>query len=115
MKLVNEVCLLHVPDFAGTQRVGTCEDMEIGNTAMSSQKVDVELDAVGKFFEIPMLSTRPLKNEKSLDVLKHLKLSLLDMEAAIPEQAVKSSRACISRKQAWRAFIKSANTIYKVG
>ncbi|KAI3470940.1 hypothetical protein Pfo_027603 [Paulownia fortunei] len=35
------------------------------------------------------------------------------MEAAIPKEALRSSKACIDRRWAWHVFVKSASTIYK--
>jgi hypothetical protein len=47
-------------------------------------------------------------------ILKQLKINLLDMDAARLRVAVRPSNAQLDRGQAWRAFVKSAATIYKV-
>ncbi|KAK4842027.1 hypothetical protein QYF36_014509 [Acer negundo] len=58
-------------------------------------------------------SLRPLKG-KSIQILKQLKINLLDMDAAVPEEALRSSKACWEKRCAWRAFVKSAKTIFEM-
>ncbi|XP_020266981.1 methyl-CpG-binding domain-containing protein 9-like [Asparagus officinalis] len=62
---------------------------------------------------IPELSLRPLLGKVS-HVLRQLKINLLDMEAALPEEALRTSRSLISRRCAWRAFVKSAESIFEM-
>ncbi|XP_012850772.1 PREDICTED: methyl-CpG-binding domain-containing protein 9-like [Erythranthe guttata] len=52
--------------------------------------------------------------DKTTDYLGQLKVNLLDMEAAIPKKALRSSKACIYRRHAWRVFVKRSNTIFEV-
>ncbi|KAK4417753.1 Methyl-CpG-binding domain-containing protein 9 [Sesamum alatum] len=36
------------------------------------------------------------------------------MEAAVPKDAFRSSKACIERRRVWRMFVKRASTIYEM-
>ncbi|KAL2559750.1 Methyl-CpG-binding domain-containing protein 9 [Forsythia ovata] len=58
-------------------------------------------------------STRPLGGKAS-EILRYLKINLLDMDAALPEEALRVSRSHLDRRCAWRAFVKSAKTIYEM-
>lgn len=58
-------------------------------------------------------SSRPLVGRAS-EILRFLKINLLDMEAALPEDAFRKSRSSQDRRCAWRAFVKSAKSIYEV-
>ncbi|CAI9092896.1 OLC1v1028255C2 [Oldenlandia corymbosa var. corymbosa] len=51
---------------------------------------------------------------KAYEILRCLKINLLDMDAALPEASLKPSRSSSDRRCAWRAFVKSANTIYEM-
>ena len=62
---------------------------------------------------IPEPSLRPLVGKVS-HILKRLKINLLDMEAALPEEALRPSKSHIMRRCAWRAFVKSAESIFEV-
>ncbi|KAK2990841.1 hypothetical protein RJ640_016159 [Escallonia rubra] len=62
---------------------------------------------------IPETSLRPLGGRVS-EVLRLLKSNLLDMDAALPEEALRPSRANSEKRCAWRAFIKSAVSIYQM-
>lgn len=62
---------------------------------------------------VPLSSLRPLVGKVS-HILRQLKISLLDMDAALAEVALRPSKAQLERRQAWRAFTKSAGTIYEV-
>lgn len=58
-------------------------------------------------------SLRPLEGWAS-QILKKLKMDLLDMDAALPEEAVKPSNASLEKRCAWRSFVKSAVSIFQV-
>lgn len=58
-------------------------------------------------------SLRPLKG-MSMQILKQLKTNLLDMDAAVPEEALRPSKASTDNRCAWRAFVKSAKSITRV-
>jgi len=62
---------------------------------------------------IPEPSLRPLVGKVS-HILKRLKINLLDMEAALPEEALRPSMSHIMRRCAWRAFVKSGESIFEV-
>ncbi|KAK3041784.1 hypothetical protein RJ639_000300 [Escallonia herrerae] len=66
-----------------------------------------------KWRVIPETSLRPLGGRVS-EVLRLLKSNLLDMDAALPEGALRPSRANSEKRCAWRAFIKSAVSIYQM-
>lgn len=58
-------------------------------------------------------SLRPLLG-KGIEILRQLKINLLDMDAAVPEEALRSSKACWEKRSAWRAFVKSAKSIFEM-
>ncbi|KAL1550877.1 methyl-CpG-binding domain-containing protein 9 isoform X2 [Salvia divinorum] len=58
-------------------------------------------------------SSRPLVGRAS-EILRFLKINLLDMDAALPEDALRKSRSDQDRRCAWRAFVKSAKSIYEM-
>ncbi|KAF5176431.1 methyl-CpG-binding domain-containing protein [Thalictrum thalictroides] len=58
-------------------------------------------------------SFKPLA-EKTLQIIRCLKINLLDMEAALPEEALKPSKAHLWNRSAWRTFVKSAGSIYEM-
>ncbi|KAF2286632.1 hypothetical protein GH714_023035 [Hevea brasiliensis] len=57
-------------------------------------------------------SLRPLVG-KGAQILRQLKINLLDMDAALPEGALKSSKAYLEKRCAWRAFVKSTKSIFE--
>ncbi|KAL9157574.1 hypothetical protein ABFS82_08G013100 [Erythranthe guttata] len=63
--------------------------------------------------EVDSNSVQPLI-DKMAEHLGQLKINLLDMEAAIPKEALRSSKACIYRRHAWRVFVKRSNTIFEM-
>ena len=68
---------------------------------------------VGRCFVIPQSSLRRLVG-KDYQVLRQLKINLLDMDAALPEEALRPSRVNLEKRLAWQAFVKSAETIFEV-
>lgn len=62
---------------------------------------------------VPRSSLRPLVGKVS-QISRRLKINLLDMDAVLPEEALKPSKSHLGRRWAWRAFVKSATTIYEV-
>ncbi|KAF7819608.1 methyl-CpG-binding domain-containing protein 9 [Senna tora] len=62
---------------------------------------------------VPLSSLRPLVGKVS-HILRQLKISLLDMDAALPDAALRPSKAKLERRHAWRAFVKSASSIYEM-
>ncbi|KAM6573464.1 hypothetical protein CsatA_017544 [Cannabis sativa] len=62
---------------------------------------------------VPQSSLTPLVGKVS-HILRRLKMNLLDMEAALPEEALRPSKSNLGRRWAWRAFVKSATTIYEM-
>ncbi|KAF5746863.1 Methyl-CpG-binding domain-containing protein 9 putative isoform 1 [Tripterygium wilfordii] len=62
---------------------------------------------------IPQSSLRPLVGKVS-QIRRRLKINLLDMEAALPEEALRPSKANLERRWAWRAYVKSSQAIYEI-
>ncbi|KAK4485774.1 hypothetical protein RD792_008421 [Penstemon davidsonii] len=58
-------------------------------------------------------SSRPLAGRAS-EILRLLKKNLLDMDAALPEDALRLSRSDQDRRRSWCDFVKSARSIYEV-
>jgi hypothetical protein len=51
---------------------------------------------------------------REVQLLRQLKMNLLDMDAALPQEALKPSRAGLDKRCAWRGFVKSAKSILEV-
>ncbi|MED6158579.1 hypothetical protein PIB30_034002 [Stylosanthes scabra] len=81
--------------------------------ANCSERNPVSDIGVGGCCVVPLSSLRPLVGKVS-HILRQLKISLLDMDAALPKVALRLSKAQSDRRQAWRAFVKSAETIYQM-
>ncbi|KAF5739628.1 Methyl-CpG-binding domain-containing protein 9 putative isoform 1 [Tripterygium wilfordii] len=62
---------------------------------------------------VPQAALRPLVGKVS-QILRRLKINLLDMEAALPEEALRPSKAHLERRWAWRAYVKSSQAIYEI-
>lgn len=62
---------------------------------------------------VPEPSLRALIG-KAVYILRQLKINLLDMDAALPEEALRPSKGNSNRRCAWREFVKSAERIYEV-
>ncbi|KAL4639126.1 hypothetical protein ACB092_03G195200 [Castanea dentata] len=58
-------------------------------------------------------SSRPIIG-RAVQLLRQLKMNLLDMDAALPEEALKSSMAGLDKRHAWRVFVKSAKSIMEM-
>ncbi|KAL6983677.1 hypothetical protein U1Q18_017056 [Sarracenia purpurea var. burkii] len=80
---------------------------------LSSIKNKKPADGVGKCCVIPESSTRRIVGRVS-QILSQLKINLIDMDAALPEEALRPSMAHLEKRSAWRAFVKSAGSIYEM-
>ncbi|KAL4353295.1 hypothetical protein GQ457_06G041410 [Hibiscus cannabinus] len=67
----------------------------------------------GRCCVVPQSSLRPLVGKVS-QIMRQLKINLLDMDAALSEEALRPSKSCTERRWAWRSFVKSAQTIYEM-
>lgn len=67
----------------------------------------------GKWAILREASKRPLRDGLCV-VLRRLKSNLLDMDAALPEEAWRASRTNFEKRCIWRAFVKSAESIYEM-
>lgn len=79
----------------------------------SSSHVRVPKVGINQCCVVPQSSLRPLIGRTS-QIKRRLKVNLLDIDAALPEEALRPSKAHLERRWAWRAFVKSAETIYEV-
>ncbi|KAL7241003.1 hypothetical protein ACSBR2_006598 [Camellia fascicularis] len=68
---------------------------------------------VGKYYVFRESSSRRLVGRVS-QLLRQLKINLLDMDAALPEEALRPSMSHLEKRSAWRAFVKSAGSIYEM-
>ncbi|KAI3768703.1 hypothetical protein L2E82_19533 [Cichorium intybus] len=64
-------------------------------------------------FGVPESSLKPIVGW-GCDVLRQLKINLLDIEAALPDGAKRGSRATSEWRSTWCSFVKSANTIFEM-
>ena len=62
---------------------------------------------------VPECSLRPLVG-RAAQILKQLKINLLDMEAALPGEAFRGWKVQSERRRAWHTFVKAAETIFEV-
>uniref|UniRef100_A0A1J3G4M9 Methyl-CpG-binding domain-containing protein 9 n=1 Tax=Noccaea caerulescens TaxID=107243 RepID=A0A1J3G4M9_NOCCA len=62
---------------------------------------------------VPQASLKRITG-KALPVFRFLKTSLLDMDVALPEEALRTSKSHPDRRRAWRAYVKSAQSIYEL-
>ncbi|THU58186.1 hypothetical protein C4D60_Mb03t11510 [Musa balbisiana] len=67
----------------------------------------------GRSCTVPESSLRPLVGKIS-EILKRLKVNLLDMEAALPMEALRPSRSQMPKICAWRGFVKSSESIFEM-
>uniref|UniRef100_A0A453MLR8 Uncharacterized protein n=1 Tax=Aegilops tauschii subsp. strangulata TaxID=200361 RepID=A0A453MLR8_AEGTS len=59
---------------------------------------------------VPESSLRPVTGRNS-HILKQQKINLLDIEAALPEEAFRTSKSKQMRRRSWRSFVKRAESI----
>lgn len=62
---------------------------------------------------VPQASLKRITG-KALPVFRFLKTNLLDMDVALPEEALRPSKSHPDRRRAWRIFVKSAQSIHEV-
>ncbi|KFK37611.1 hypothetical protein AALP_AA3G005700 [Arabis alpina] len=62
---------------------------------------------------VPQASLKRITG-KALPVFRFLKTNLLDLDVALPEEALRPSKSHPDRRRAWRAFVKSAQSIYEL-
>ncbi|KAF5792149.1 putative histone acetyltransferase chromatin regulator PHD family [Helianthus annuus] len=67
---------------------------------------------VGSSFTVPESSSKPLLG--NTHILRRLMMNLLDIEAALPDGARRSSMESPKWRSAWCAFVKSATTICEI-
>ncbi|XP_010435621.1 PREDICTED: methyl-CpG-binding domain-containing protein 9-like [Camelina sativa] len=62
---------------------------------------------------VPQASLKRITG-KALPVFRFLKTNLLDMDVALPDEALRPSKSHPDRRRAWRIFVKSAQSIYEL-
>ncbi|CAF2103668.1 BnaA05g33850D [Brassica napus] len=62
---------------------------------------------------VPQASLKRITGN-ALPVFRFLKTILLDMDVALPEEALRPSKSHPDRRRAWRAFVKSAQSIFEL-
>ncbi|CAN1140195.1 Methyl-CpG-binding domain-containing protein 9 [Linum perenne] len=86
--------------------------MERRDTKPQLEKRSPEI-RLGHLCVVPASALRPLIGNAA-PILRQLKINLLDMEAVLPEDALRASKSGMERRWAWRSFVKSAKTIYEM-
>ncbi|KAF9623039.1 hypothetical protein IFM89_036020 [Coptis chinensis] len=71
-----------------------------------------ELDAAETGI-VPISALRPLVGKAS-QILRRLKINLLEIDAVLPEEAFRLTKAHSSNRGSWRAFVKSAQSILEI-
>ncbi|KAL6888819.1 hypothetical protein ACP4OV_009845 [Aristida adscensionis] len=90
----------------------TVRDSASGEEASSTADKPTRLLAVNGGL-VPELSLRPVTGRNS-HILKQLKINLLDVDAALPEEALRASKSQQIKRRSWRAFVKEAESISQV-
>ncbi|KAL3654072.1 hypothetical protein CASFOL_003753 [Castilleja foliolosa] len=103
----------------------TKENKELSRLTENGERLNVERSKSGPTKEkctviqlsktsiICESSLRPLVG-RSLEILKSIKINLLDIDAALPEDALRTSRSNHEKRRVWRDFVKSAKSIYEM-
>uniref|UniRef100_A0A0A9CIB6 Uncharacterized protein n=1 Tax=Arundo donax TaxID=35708 RepID=A0A0A9CIB6_ARUDO len=87
-------------------------DSTSGEEASSARDKPTRLLAVNGGL-VPESSLRPVIGRNS-HILKQLKINLLDVDAALPEEALRASKSQQIRRRSWRTFVKDAESISQV-
>lgn len=87
---------------------GTVSGEETSSITSKIQQFEVSSNCT-----IPESSLRPLVGKTS-EILKQLKINLLDMEASLSVEALRPSKSQMLRRSAWRTFVKSSESIFEV-
>lgn len=77
------------------------------------RRVPAKKHVVDPHCAVPECSLRPLIG-RAAQILRQLKINLLDMEAALPEEAFREWKVQSERRRAWHAFVKAAETIFEM-
>ncbi|XP_071714393.1 methyl-CpG-binding domain-containing protein 9-like [Rutidosis leptorrhynchoides] len=97
-------------------------DIEFGRHKSSCSLSSLSLSVESDMTKIDVGSCKTNMNEPSLKLLKlnagrilsNLKKNMLDMEAALPNDAIRLAWACPEWRAAWRSLVKSASTTYEM-
>ncbi|RAL40017.1 hypothetical protein DM860_008157 [Cuscuta australis] len=97
------------------------DELELGNARSTlaskrqcySANVDNQVPGINKSLTVRESSVRPLVG-RDLEILRHLKINLIDMDACLPQEALRASRSDSDRRCIWRTFVKSVATVYEM-
>ncbi|KAL2897053.1 Methyl-CpG-binding domain-containing protein 9 [Bienertia sinuspersici] len=107
---------------SGTQRVlekKNEEDLENGlsipgiSHGRSKKLQGRNFTVTDPYCTVPESSLKPVIG-RAAQTLRQLKICLLDMEAALPEEALRQSKVHAEKRRAWHAFVKTAETIFEM-
>ncbi|PSS28633.1 Methyl-CpG-binding domain-containing protein [Actinidia chinensis var. chinensis] len=105
------------PKYFGNEEISKVERWIYNSTNERDQWLSVKNRSiavrVGNSCAVPESSLRRLVGRVS-QILKQLKINLLDMDAALPEEALRPSISNFEKRSAWRAFVKSAGSVYEM-
>ncbi|XP_010251295.1 PREDICTED: methyl-CpG-binding domain-containing protein 9 [Nelumbo nucifera] len=90
--------------------ISKCTDDRGTQSCLNNRTLDPE---TGHCCIVPESSLRPLVGKVS-QILRRLKINLLDMDAALPEEALRPSKGHLTKRCAWRAYVKSAESIFEI-
>lgn len=85
----------------------------LSNAVNGSRQDNASVPGISHTCVVPESSLIPLGG-KVAQILKRLKINLLDMDAALPEEALRPLMALTGKRCAWRSLVKSAESIYQV-
>ncbi|XP_042459585.1 methyl-CpG-binding domain-containing protein 9-like [Zingiber officinale] len=86
----------------------------IGNEEeASSMSISIQHSVISSGYIVPESSLRPVVGKTS-EILKQLKINLLDMEAALPVEALRPSKTMLQKRCEWRAFVKLLESIFEM-
>ncbi|XP_042421251.1 methyl-CpG-binding domain-containing protein 9-like isoform X1 [Zingiber officinale] len=86
----------------------------IGNEGeASSMTSNTQHAGISSGCTVPESSLKPVVGKTS-EILKRLKVNLLDMEAALPVEALRPSKLILQKRCAWRTFVKSLQSIFEM-
>lgn len=107
-----ECCFENFPSYVGSE-IDEASKVEtlVGTSASEGYQMSGNKRKSG--CTIPESSLRRLVGRVT-HILRQLKINLLDMDAALPDEALRPSMAHLEKRSAWRAFVKSAGSIYEV-
>ncbi|CAN6448676.1 unnamed protein product [Victoria cruziana] len=99
----------------GVSKLERCISSTVDNKEKTFHLSDDRISDIGTGHKcvVPETSLRPLFGRSS-QILKRLKINLLDMDAALMDEVIRPSRTSLSKRRAWRSFVKSSESIFEM-